>query len=739
MTHFLSQCDPMAGCGKTYPADLHNCPHCGADAAFSTPAPLDVRDWGYDIETYPNCFTACFTHAATGMTQMFEISDRRNDWTSMIDFMHSLGKSNARGVGFNNLGFDYPVMHWIAHNIGCDVKGIYDKAMSIIRGQDKFGNVIWDDQQIFQQLDLFKIWHFDNRAKSTSLKALEIVMRSYNVIDLPFPVGTILNDDQKEVLITYNKHDVKETLKFYVRSLAEIHLREQLSEKYKRNMLNFSNTKIGGTILVSQMEAAGIQCFMRDINNRKVARQTIRTKINLGEIIFPYIKFERPEFQRIVDFFHSKTLTSKEINEIDEGIKTKGIFTDLHAMVDGFKYDFGVGGIHGSIESQIVYSDDEYQIVDADVTSFYPRMAIVNNMYPEHLGPEYCTIYNSIFEERRSHPKGTPENAALKESLNASYGNSNNKYSPLFDPRYTMQTTINGQLMLCMLAEQLIKIPGLSMIQANTDGLTYRCPRIHLEHTTKVCKWWESVTGLELEYAMYSRMIIRDVNNYIAEYEGGKLKRKGAYEYNTLWHQNPSAQVVGRAAEAALVHGKDIRTFITSHRDPFDFMCRAKVPRGSTLTMRWSEFGAEQEIQHITRYFVSRNGGSLIKVSPPTGEPGTWKRKPKISDEAFAAVMRENAHYDMNEMDALGGIPSSEGVLFDGTMYYFDTTGVLWDARIHTGNKSKHDTRELSICAGWRVTECANADDFDWSELNYDWYIAEAEKLVLPLLTTPSK
>jgi rRNA maturation protein Nop10 len=709
MTHLLSQCDPIAGCGKTYPADLHNCTHCGADAAFSKPAPLNPRDWGYDIETYPNIFSAVFIHALTGLTKIFEISDRKNDWFELVEFMRQLGLSGGRGVGFNNIHFDYPILHHIALNPNCGVDSIYNKAMSTIKNSQ----TIWGNEYIFSQLDLFKIHHFDNRAKSTSLKALEIVMRSHNVVDLPYPVGTYLNDDEKDILIKYNIHDVKETLKFYVRSLAAIELREKLSETYNIDMTNFSNTKIGGTILISQMEKSGIQCYTRDFNNKRVPRQTIRTSINLGDVIFPYVKFERHEFNHIVEFFKNKTLTR---DEISEQLKTKGVFNELSTIVEGFQYDYGVGGIHGSVNSQIVSSNETHQIVDVDVTSFYPRMAIINKMYPEHLGEAYCDIYNNIFEQRKTYKKGTPENAALKEALNASYGNSNNLFSPLLDPKYTMMTTINGQLLLCMLAEQLIKIPNLMMIQANTDGLTFSCPRIYIDHMREVCKWWENVTQLELEEALYSRMIIRDVNNYIAEYENGKLKRKGAYEYNTLWHQDPSSQIVARAAEAALVRGEDIRIYITNHKNPFDFMIRAKVPRDSKVVMRWKESDVEQELQNTTRFFVSHNGGSLLKISPPKGAAGTWKRKNGITDEFYNSVM--------NEIKGLG----SE----------VDTAGIPHDTRIHTGNRSTHTMRESSLCAGWTVTECANANDFNWSELNYDYYIKECEKIVLPLLTISS-
>jgi hypothetical protein len=38
-------------------------------------------------------------------------------------------------------------------------------------------------------------------------------------------------------------------------------------------------------------------------------------------------------------------------------------------------------------------------------------------------------------------------------------------------------------------------------------------------------EWWQNKTRLRLEKAVYQRMIIRDVNNYIAIYEDGSLKR----------------------------------------------------------------------------------------------------------------------------------------------------------------------------------------------------------------------
>lgn len=239
------------------------------------------------------------------------------------------------------------------------------------------------------------------------------------------------------------------------------------------------------------------------------------------------------------------------------------------------------------------------------------------------------------------------------------------------------------------------------------------CPHVELSRMRALCKEWEAITRLELEEVFYKRMPIRDVNNYLALDNKGNVKRKGAYEYNYGWHQDPSATIVGKAAEAALLFDTDIRTFITQHRDPFDFMLRAKVPRSARLVMRWPEWGAEREMQNTTRVFISRNGGSLVKLLPPTGEPGTWKRKNGVKDEMYYAVMRE-----------ITGQPGD-----------LDSIGTPWDERIHTKSRSKHDAvRETGMYVGWKVTECADAKDFDWGSLDYDWYIQEAEKLVLPLL-----
>ena len=74
-------------------------------------------------------------------------------------------------------------------------------------------------------------------------------------------------------------------------------------------------------------------------------------------------------------------------------------------------------------------------------------------------------MYAGLKEQRVRFPKGSPENAMLKLALNGVYGDSNNQYSVFYDPLYTMKTTLNGQLLLCLLAEKLLRIDGLRLIR----------------------------------------------------------------------------------------------------------------------------------------------------------------------------------------------------------------------------------------------------------------------------------
>ena len=576
-----------------------------------------MRDYVYDLETYPNVFTMAVEHAEAPLRWYFEISDWRNDSRDILAFLQYLKETNARMVGFNNLGFDYPVLHTLIRMGVSSAHTLYEKAMAIIGSQDEDGSkwmhLVKPSDQFVTQIDLFKIHHFDNKARATSLKVLEFNMRSANIEDLPFKVGTVLTRDQVEVLKRYNQHDVAQTKAFYHKTLDMIHFREELTHKYARDFMNHNDTKIGKDYFVMKLEEAGVACYDFGPKGR-TPRQTRRPVIHLREAILPWIGFQTPEFNRVLGWLKEQSIT-----------ETKGVFTDLTATVNGFTFVFGLGGIHGSVESEVIESDDENVIVDLDVTSYYPNLAITNGFHPAHLGKEFVAIYKHLFEQRKQYPKKSAESAMLKLALNGVYGDSNNQFSVFYDPLFTMSITLNGQLLLCLLAEGLMTIPGLRLIQVNTDGLTVRVPRSHKVLVDLARAAWQDRTGLNLEEAIYRRMSIRDVNNYLAEYEDGSVKRKGAYEWKTQWHQNASALVVPKVAEKVLVEGAPIRDTIEQWPEIMDFMLRTKVPRSSYLSI---EFPGQQpqQIQNITRYYIAKDGGRLFKWMPPLKGKQDWRK-----------------------------------------------------------------------------------------------------------------
>lgn len=619
---------------------------------FSDRVNWNPRDYGWDIETYPNVFTCTIRHIATMHKHVFEISDRINQMTELYDFVRYLRETDTRMVGFNNIGFDYPVLHDALRSYECGytvtAASIYYKAMRIINKPfNDFSHIIWDSDQYVPQIDLYKIHHFDNRAKSTGLKAIEFNMRSPNIGDLPYEVGTHLTPEQIPVLLDYNDHDVCETIKFYKHSIELIEFREQLSEKYNRNFLNHNDTKIGKDYFITRLEDASPgSCYTRDGNGRRVPRQTVRYQIPVSDVIFPYIKFNNPEFERVRQWLLTQTI-----------VDTKNAFSNVSATINGFQFDFGTGGIHGSVSSQIVSSDVDSVIVDLDVSSYYPSLAIANRIYPEHLGELFCDIYTDVKQQRKMYQKGTPENAMLKLALNGVFGDTNNEYSPLYDPLYAMKITINGQLLLCMLAEYLLTIPGLMMIQANTDGITIKCPRDQLGRLEIYTDWWQKFTCLELERVEYSRMFIRDVNNYIAEKTDGKLKRKGAYCHalpwekgkDLEWHQDHSALVIQKAAEAALVHGVDIEAFVKGHKEPFDFLMRAKVS-GQTKLVTTGVDGKDYPQQKVSRYYVATIGHALNKIMPPLAGK-TEPRRIGINTSWHVMMANDASYIDMTNIN----------------------------------------------------------------------------------------
>ena len=648
----------------------------------------ESKYYAYDIETFPNVFSVVIQNITTSDVRVFEISTRKNESERLYKTLQWLSRSKKILVGYNNLGFDYPVLKYFISIFALKLSGeeiakkIYEYANELIKNRNSYNDI--KSPFHISQLDLMKVHHFDNKAKMVSLKILEFNMRSKNIEDLPYKPGTVLQENQIDTLIKYNIHDVSETVKFFHHSKDAIKFREELSIKYKENMLNYSDMRIGKQFFIRNLEEKlGKDICFKDGK----PRQTIRNYIDFSKIIFDCVQFKTPEFNALKSYLlkqytnEMKTvfanIPKEELGELANSmdISKGGVAHSLHIIYKEFAFYLGTGGLHGSLQSCYFEPEDDYVIYDVDVASYYPSIVVQNKLYPEHLGVEFAEIYNDIRKLRFSYPKGTPENKMLKLALNAAgFGDTNNQYSPFYDFLMTITITLNGQLMLCMLAESLmVDIDSLSLIQANTDGVTVKFKKQSEAKFFDILNSWEKSTGMELEKVLYTHMWIRDVNNYIAKTSEGKIKKIGAYKYDLEWHQNHSALVVPKAVEAYLIDGVPFEEFIKNHKEKFDFMLSLKAARDSKLVLE-KQMGLKkeyEELQSTIRYYVANTKKKKKKLMPPI--------------------------------------------------------------------KDTQEDRIIGINVGYNVKICNDVDDFSFENLDYDFYITEAKKLIEPIFQTKQK
>jgi hypothetical protein len=601
-----------------------------------------VTNYVMDYETMINLFVAVFIDWKCEDKKVFVIHELRNDYPEFVQFLKHNKEHKEWHISFNGLAFDSQITEYILINhkkldklpVNQIISAIYDKAQSTIRKSNAKEFLDYPEWKLsIQQIDVFKINHWDNANKRTSLKWAEFSMDSPNVQDMPIhhntPVNTI---EEINMIIDYCANDVKATKEILHLSKPLIDVRNRIKKKYGLNCYNFSNTKLGSELLLKlYCDATGRQPY--EVKPLRTRRDGIPVK----DILFPYIEFKSMDFQGFHELLKTKIITN-----------TKSDF-QYTMNFNGYIFDYGAGGIHQCIETGIYKSGNSIIIKDLDVASLYPSIACMNGMYPAHLGSEFFTVYkHDIVDVRlaeKSKPKQDRDMAIIegfKEAANATYGNSNSEYSWLFDPQYTMQTTINGQLLITMLVEELLlTIPGSKLLQTNTDGATLMFDEKYLDVYNSICKSWEEKTKLTLEFADYDAMYIWDVNNYIAVYTDGKTKCKGRFEWEDLQkhkythlHKNKSFLIVAKAIYAFFVHNTLPEQFLQENRNIYDYCGGVKI-KGN---WEFQQVCVDKEgihrkvLQNTLRYYISNKGCKMYKVNKSDKreiqvEAGKWMQE----------------------------------------------------------------------------------------------------------------
>ena len=301
----------------------------------------------------------------------------------------------------------------------------------------------------------------------------------------------------------------------------------------------------------------------------------------------------------------------------------------------------------------------------------------------------------------------------------------------LYDRLVTMFTTITGELSLMMLIEKY-ELSGIHVISANTDGVTVKIKKTHIDKMHEINKWWCETTQYELERTDYSKIIFSTVNDYLAIKTDGKLKFKGDFLIDFELHKNKSAKIVPIALKKYFVDDIPVEETIKNHKNIYDFAIRQKASK---------DFHYEGVILNI-------------------GEPNNKYIQEKIKSEWKEVSFWDNNLYwiknDMQQNDNFPGYEYDEmikqiitewkrlsgkiNVYHKLIRYYVSNTG----EKIFKIKNPECDTNAAAIsqveAGDWLCTVCNNLPkNHSLHNINYSYYIEKANKLIEKILTNGIK
>lgn len=564
-----------------------------------------MRTVFYDIETLKNFFSYIDTDN-DGNINEFVIHSSRNNLPELLEYM----LEPKVEVGYNNLRFDSVVMAYIFDNrkflLERSAEEVTGLIHSFVQKIINSNEINYNLKPLNKQIDLFLINHYNNKARMTSLKALQCSMYWHNVQDMPFSHAHLVQDNEVDEVLAYNLNDVLSTQRFYEFNKENIEIRETFSKIYKKDFSNKSSIAIGEEIFLYYIKkASGLT--KKDLQQKVVFHKNV----DLKKCVLSYVKFNSDEFKQLLS--NIKNTTINPTTKFKESIKYKG-----------FKFDFGVGGIHGCVPAGVYEAAEDEMIIDYDVKSYYPNLAIQNNFHPLHIsGDVFCSTYKQIFDERVEKQKQGKqlEQEGLKLSLNGIFGKSGEETSAFHDRYFFYRITLNGQLSLAMLSEAFLDfVPGLKILQVNTDGLTVKIKKDQLEKCDRIIERFMEKTKLIMEQVEYQKMIVRDVNNYIGYYKDPlkKPKLKGIFATSVEWHKNNSFLAIPKAVNEYFLNGSPIEQTLKQNQNIYDFCGRFKATFGWSARYQTTIVNKNGDSELFVKDY-----GKILRFYPTVSKKGT--------------------------------------------------------------------------------------------------------------------
>ncbi|NEZ96962.1 hypothetical protein EXM58_13820 [Clostridium botulinum] len=342
---------------------------------------------------------------------------------------------------------------------------------------------------------LFKIqlYNYDVMTSFHGLKQLEGFMgNDIRETTVSFDIDRKLTEEELQEVIFYCNHDVEQTMEVFINRIEEFEAHMGLIKNFKLPLKYISKTK-------AQLSAIILGANKQDREDE------------FEITIVPTIKINR--YREILNWYK---------NPLNRDYKKS-----LEIEVAGVPHVFGWGGLHGARDKY----QDEGIFINSDVGSFYPSLMIQYDFLSRNVRDKskFKEIYDYRMKLKKEGKK--KEQQPYKIVLNSTYGASKDKYNNLFDPLQANNVCINGQLMLLDLIEKVTeKLPGVKLIQSNTDGVMWKLEnKSDIEIYKQICDKWCNRTRMTLDHDYIKKVVQKDVNNYLIVMNNGKIKSKGAY------------------------------------------------------------------------------------------------------------------------------------------------------------------------------------------------------------------
>lgn len=520
-----------------------------------------------DTECYIDYWLIMFRHIENGNTVAVELFPGQSLDIERIERV----LRNYCIVSFNGRNYDVPM-------ISLALKGATNEQLK--RASDTIiqcNMKPWEFEDEFNARPPKYLDHVDLIEVAPGQASLKLYggrMHSKRLQDLPIEPDASISPEQRKQLVAYCGNDLETTIDLFNTLRDQLELRAQMSDEYEQDLRSKSDAQIAEAVIRSKIQK---------LTGVKVVKPEYRPSV-FNYTPPDFIRFETQEMRAVL---HQVKKASFHVENGD--VQMPETLDNLKIRIGESIYRMGIGGLHSTEASVAHFSDDEFVLIDRDVTSYYPAIILNQGLYPKHLGENFLKVYSSIVARRLEAKRAGDKVAAdsLKITINGSFGKFGSKYSTLFSPDLLIQTTITGQLSLLMLIEALEQ-NGICAVSANTDGVVIKCSRSSLTLLADIIATWEEQTGFNTEESRYEALYSRDVNNYIAiktkfnkatgEWLHGTadgVKLKGAYAPPGL-SKNPTTPICVEAViqyltkripiEDTIEWCKDIRKFLVVRR-----------------------------------------------------------------------------------------------------------------------------------------------------------------------------